>query len=49
MLEFAESAGPLLYPLLLCSLAAATIAIERLVALRRSRVLPREIDRWIYE
>lgn len=43
MMEFLASAGPLIYPLALCSLLASTIAIERMIALRRSRVLPREI------
>ena len=43
MTEFFTDAGPLIYPLGLCSLLAATITIERLYALRRRRVLPREI------
>ncbi len=43
MLEFLKSGGPLIYPLVLCSLIAATIAVERVFALRRSRVLPAEI------
>lgn len=43
MLEFLKSGGPLIYPLVLCSLIAATIAVERVLALRRSRILPAEI------
>ena len=43
MLEFLDRAGPLIYPLLLCSLLASTIAIERILALRRGKVLPKEI------
>ncbi len=43
MMEFLEKGGPLIYPLGLCSLIAMTITIERLMALRRSRVFPREI------
>ncbi len=43
MIEFLDKAGPLIYPLALCSLVAGTIAVERLWALSRSRVLPREI------
>lgn len=43
MVEFLSKAGPLIYPLGLCSLVAATITIERMIALRRSRILPREI------
>ena len=43
MLEFLDRAGPLIWPLALCSLFASTIAIERILALRRSKVLPKEI------
>ena len=43
MFEFVEKSGPLIYPLALCSLVASTITLERLWALRRTRVLPREI------
>ena len=41
--DFIQSAGPLIWPLGLCSLVASTITIERLISLRRTRVLPREI------
>jgi biopolymer transport protein ExbB len=43
MFEFLDKAGPLIYPLGLCSLLAGTIIIERLFSLRRGRVLPSEI------
>jgi biopolymer transport protein ExbB len=43
MLDFIRDAGLLFYPLALCSLVASTITIERALALRRSRVMPREI------
>lgn len=43
MIEFISKAGPLIYPLGLCSILAVTITIERLYALRRRRVMPREI------
>jgi biopolymer transport protein ExbB len=43
MFEFLIKAGPLIYPLGLCSLLASMITIERVYALRRRRVLPREI------
>jgi biopolymer transport protein ExbB len=43
MIEFLQKAGPLIYPLGLCSVLASTIIIERVYSLRRSRVLPREI------
>ena len=41
--ELVHNAGPLIYPLAACSLLACLIAIERFLALRRSRVLPPEI------
>ena len=43
MLDLIRNAGPLVYPLAFCSLLATMITIERLLALRRTRVLPREI------
>ncbi|MBD3336292.1 MAG: MotA/TolQ/ExbB proton channel family protein, partial [Candidatus Eisenbacteria bacterium] len=43
MIDFIDKAGPLFYPLALCSLVAMTIIIERTFTLRRRRVLPREI------
>ena len=43
MVEFLSKAGPLIYPLGLCSIVAATITIERMISLRRSLILPREI------
>jgi biopolymer transport protein ExbB len=43
MLKLIEQSGPVFYPLALCSLIAMVVTIERLIALRRSRVLPRQI------
>ncbi len=43
MFEFLQQAGILIYPLGLCSILAVTITFERMLALRRGRVLPREI------
>ena len=43
MMELIEKSGPVVYPLALCSLIAMAVTIERLFALRRSRVLPRQI------
>lgn len=40
VLELIEAGGWLMAPILACSLAAATIIVERLLALRRARVLP---------
>ncbi len=43
MFELLESAGIFVYPLGLCSLAAIFIIAERLLALRQSKVIPREM------
>jgi len=43
MLQMLHNAGPLIYPLGLCSLVAVTVTLERLYALSPNRVLPREI------
>jgi biopolymer transport protein ExbB len=43
MMELIEKSGPVFYPLALCSLVAVAVTIERLIALRPSRVLPRQI------
>ena len=43
MLDLIEKSGPVFYALAFCSLIATAVIIERLIALRRSRVLPRQI------
>jgi len=43
MMELIEKSGPVFYPLALCSLIAVAVTIERIIALRPSRVLPRQI------
>ena len=43
MLELIEKSGPVFYALALCSLMGTVVLIERLIALRRSRVMPRHI------
>lgn len=43
MIDIIEKSGPVFYALALCSLIAMAVTIERLIALRRSRVLPRQI------
>ena len=51
MFELIQAGGWLMAPILVCSLVAATIIIERLLALRRARVLPTQLlatlDRWL--
>ena len=43
MLDLIEKSGPVFYALAFCSLIATAVIIERTIALRRSRVLPRQI------
>lgn len=43
MLDLIEKSGPVFYALAFCSLIATAVIIERLISLRRSRVLPRAI------
>jgi biopolymer transport protein ExbB len=51
LLDLIQAGGWLMAPILACSLAAATIIIERLWALRRARVLPNRLlailDHWL--
>ncbi len=51
MIDLIKAGGWLMAPILACSLAAATIIIERLWALRRARVLPSRLlailDHWL--
>lgn len=39
-LKFMQQGGPIMWPILLCSVASITFALERFVALRRRRVVP---------
>ena len=43
MLDLIEKSGPVFYALAFCSLIATAVIIERSIALRRSRILPRQI------
>ncbi len=40
MLEFIRTGGPVMWPLLLCSVLAVAITVERLINLRPTKVLP---------
>ncbi len=44
-----EGAGAFIYPLGLCSVAAAFIIIERLISLRSGKIIPSRIERALYE
>lgn len=43
VVEMFRNGGPLMWPILLCSVIALTFAFERLVGLRRSAVFPRRV------
>ena len=43
MLEIVQSGGWLMVPILLCSIIAAAISVERLWSLQRARVLPQDL------
>lgn len=47
MLEIITKGGVLIYPLILCSILAVGVILERLIALRQSKILPREIVKLI--
>ena len=51
MFDLIKAGGGLMIPILACSLAAATLIVERLLALRRARVLPGQLvailRRWV--
>lgn len=41
--EFFVKGGPLMWPLLGCSVVALAIIIERLFALRQSKIIPKDL------
>lgn len=49
MLEIVKSGGWLMLPIILCSIVAAAIMLERLWTLQQRRVLPRNLTRQVWE
>jgi biopolymer transport protein ExbB len=43
MWEIIKAGGPVMWPIILCSIGAAAIVLERLWSLQQERVLPREL------
>jgi len=49
MLEIVKSGGLLMLPIILCSIVAVAIMVERLWTLQQRRVLPRNLTRQVWE
>src|SRR6202161_1977249 len=49
MWEIVRAGGPLMWPIILCSITAAAIILERLWTLKDNRVLPRELPQRVWQ
>ena len=49
MWEIVQAGGPFMWPLILCSIGAAAIVLERLWTLQRKRVLPTELTDQVWK
>ena len=49
MWEIVQAGGPLMWPIIFCSIVAAAIVLERLWTLQDRRVLPRELPQKVWQ
>ena len=49
MWEIVRAGGPLMWPIILCSITAAAIVLERLWTLQDKRVLPRDLPQKVWQ
>ncbi len=49
MWEIVQAGGPLMWPIIFCSIVAAAIVLERLWTLQERRVLPRELPQKVWQ
>jgi biopolymer transport protein ExbB len=49
MWEIIKAGGPVMWPIILCSIGAAAVVLERLWSLQQNRVIPRELTEKVWK